>query len=103
MEFLNSSLIRGDGGALDAHFAVLDGLGRFKGDPVVSLVPVLNSEVKVLNVEIKEGMDELVLDVLPEDSGHLVTVQLSDGVLDLDFLVGEAVGQAGLCCSCNTL
>ena len=51
---------------------------------------MLDAQVKVLDVEIEEGMDELVLDVLPEDSGHLVTVQLSHWVLNLDLLGRES-------------
>lgn len=43
-------------------------------------------------------MDELVLDVLPDDAGHLVAVELDDGVLDLDLGSGRhgADGREGL-------
>ena len=36
-------------------------------------------------------VDELVLDELPEDAGHLIAVQLGDGVLHFDFLCCEPV------------
>jgi hypothetical protein len=31
-------------------------------------------------------MDQLVLDQLPDDAGHLVAVEFDDGAFDLDFL-----------------
>ena len=31
-------------------------------------------------------MNELVLDILPDDAGHLIAVKLDDGVLDLDLV-----------------
>jgi hypothetical protein len=33
-------------------------------------------------------MDQLVLDQLPDDAGHLVAVELNDGTFNLDFLHG---------------
>ena len=33
-------------------------------------------------------MDQAVLDELPDDARHLVTVEFDDGVLDLDLLHG---------------
>lgn len=88
-EFLDSGLIGGDGGALDADLAVLDGLGSVKSDLVVSLVSVLDAQVEVLDVKVEVGVDEIVLDELPEDSGHLVSVELGNGVSHLDFLKGS--------------
>lgn len=84
-ELLNSSLIRRDGRALDADLALPDGLGSLDGDLVVGLVAVLDAQVEVLNVEIEERQDELVLDVLPDDSGHLVAVKLGHGVAHFDL------------------
>jgi hypothetical protein len=34
-------------------------------------------------------MDELVLNLLPDDPGHLVAVEFDDGVGHLDFRHGE--------------
>ena len=93
-EFFNSSLIWSDGGALDSHFAFLDGFGCIHGDLVVSFISVFHAEVEVLDVEVEEGMDQLVLDLLPEDTSHLVSVKLSNWILDLDFLGGEGVGES---------
>ena len=58
---------------------------------IVGLVSVFDTEVEVLNVQIQEGMDELILDLLPEDSGHFITIKFGDWVFDFDFLGSEAV------------
>ena len=44
-----------------------------------------HAEVVVLQVDIEVGQDQLVLDELPDDPGHLVAVELDDGALDLDL------------------
>ena len=85
-EFFDSSLIRGDSGTLDTNFAFLDGFGGVKGDLVVSLVSVLNAQIKVVDVQIQVGVDKLILDLLPEDTSHLVTVKFGNAVLDFDLL-----------------
>jgi hypothetical protein len=98
LELLDALLVRGDGGALDADAVFLDGLGGVQGDLVVGLVAVGQAQVVVLEVDVQVRVDELVLDVLPDDAGHLVAVQLDDGVLDLDLgdlgSHGAAVGDS---------
>jgi hypothetical protein len=83
---LDSGLIGSDGGALNTNLAILDGFGGVHGDFIVGLVSVLHTEVKVLDVEIEEWVDEFILDLLPEDSGHFITIEFSDGVLNFDLL-----------------
>ena len=85
-ELLDSGLIGGDGGALDTNLAFLDCFGSIHGDLVIGLVSVLHTEVEVLNVEIEEWVDELILDLLPDDSGHFITIEFSDGVFNFDLL-----------------
>jgi hypothetical protein len=41
---------------------------------------MLDAEVVVEQVDIKIGEDQLLLDELPDDAGHLVAVELDDGV-----------------------
>lgn len=92
-ELLDSGLVGGDGGTLDANFALLDGFSCVHGDLVVGLISVLHAQIKVLDVKIEEGMDEFVFDELPEDSGHFISVQFGDGVGHLYFLAGEGIGK----------
>ena len=85
IEFLHPSLVRRDGGAFDRD---ADLLGRFGGvdrDLVARLVALLDAEIEVHQIDVEIGKDQLVLDVLPDDPGHLVAVHLDDGVGDLDF------------------
>lgn len=48
-------------------------------------VTVLNAKIVVLDVKIQVWEDELFLDELPNDSGHLIAIEVDNGVLDVDF------------------
>ncbi len=90
VEFLHPRLVRRDGGAFDADAVLLDGVGGVDGDLVVGLVAVFHAEVEVLQVDVEVGQDQLVLDELPDDAGHLVAVEFDDGVRHLDFCHGRS-------------
>jgi hypothetical protein len=51
-----------------------------------------DSEVEIFEVDVEIGMNELVLDHLPDDPRHLVAVHFDDRVFDLDFLHGGSTG-----------
>ena len=85
-ELLDARLVGGDRGALDADAVLLDGVGRVDRDLVVGRVAVLDAEVVVLEVDVEVGVDQAVLDELPDDAGHLVAVELDDRSLDLDLV-----------------
>ena len=85
LELLDSGLIGGDGGALDTNTVFFDGLGSVHGDLIVGLVTLLDSEIKVHELDIKIWEDELVLDHLPNNAGHLVSVELDDRGVYLDL------------------
>ena len=89
-EFLHPRLVRGDGGAFDADADLLDGVGGIDRDLVVGLVAVFHPEVEIHQVDIEERVDQLVLDVLPDDPGHLVAIEFDDGVGHLDFCHGRS-------------
>lgn len=55
----HTGLIGGDGGTLDSHAVLLGGQGRVDGDLVVSLVPVWEPQVEVLELDVHVGQDEL--------------------------------------------
>lgn len=61
-ELLNSGLIRSDGCTLDSDFTLFDSLSSIDGHLIVGLVAVLNSEIEVLDGEIKEREDEFIFD-----------------------------------------
>ena len=83
--FLDALGVGGDGGALHGHAQALGGLGGVDGHLVVREVAVPEAEVKVLGLEVHEGQDQVVLDHLPDDAGHLVAVHLNERGLHLDF------------------
>jgi hypothetical protein len=42
-------------------------------------------KVVILEVDVEIGVDQLLLDELPDDAGHLVAVELDDRVGNLDL------------------
>ena len=84
-ELLHPRLVRRDGRALhaDAHFPDL--VGGVDGDLVVGLVALLHAEIVIEKIDIEIRMDQLVLDVLPDDPGHLVAVEFDHRIGNLDL------------------
>ena len=75
---------------------LLDGVRRGHGDLVLGGVAVLDAEIEVEQVDVEVGQDQPILDELPDDPGHLVAVELDDGVLDLDLRHGGLPGATGV-------
>ncbi|KAH0281690.1 putative isocitrate dehydrogenase, partial [Aureobasidium melanogenum] len=86
VELLDTGLVRGDGSALDTDRVLLDSLGGINGDLVVGLISVGKTEIVVLEVDVEVRVNELVLDVLPDDASHLITIKLDNRVLHLDLV-----------------
>ena len=74
IELFHSSLIRCDSGAFDTDLALFDGISSINGNLVIGGISVLDSKIKVFDVEVEEGEDKFIFDGLPDDSGHLVSV-----------------------------
>lgn len=55
----HSGFVRGDGGTLDRYAVFLCSQGRIDGDLVVSLITVRKTQVKVFQLHINIGQDEL--------------------------------------------
>ena len=89
-ELLDARLVGRDRRALDADAVLLDGVGRVDRDLVVGRVAVLDAEVVVLEVDVEVGVDQRVLDRLPDDARHLVAVELDDRAFDLDLVNGHS-------------
>jgi hypothetical protein len=84
VELLNTCLIWGDGCTFNSDFASLDGVCAVNSDLIVSRITVLDAQVVVLNVKVQVGRNELVLDDVPDDTGHLIAVHFDDWVFDFD-------------------
>ena len=84
-----NSFTRASSGVMVAHLTRdADLLGRLRGidgDLVAGLVAFADAEVEIHQVDIEIRMDQLVLDELPDDPGHLVAVHLDDRVGHFDF------------------
>ena len=87
-----NSSTRASSGVIVAHLTPtpcsLDRVGRVDRDLVVRGVAALDAEVVVLELDVEVGQDQLVLDELPDDPGHLVAVELDDGFLTVIFAIG---------------
>ena len=59
LELLDTLLVGGDGGTLDAHLVLLDGIGRLYSDLVLGGITVLNGEIVVLKINVNIGSDVL--------------------------------------------
>lgn len=59
IELFNASFIRRDRSTLDSNLAGFDGLGSVNSDLIIRLVALLNRQVKVLDVQIQMGENEL--------------------------------------------
>ena len=74
--FLHALGVGGDGGAFDGYAVFERSLGAFHGDAVIRLIAVLQAQVIVFGLQVHIGQNQLVLDLLPQDAGHLVAVHL---------------------------
>ena len=80
--------IGGDGGALHAHPQPPDSVRRLRCHRVLRLVPVGQRQIVVFRVQLHKGQKKLLLDHAPQHVGHLVAVQLGDGVCHFDLIHG---------------
>ena len=96
-ELGDPGLVRRDRGALDADAELLDRVGRVDRHLVVGGIPVLDRQVVVPQVDVQVRQDQIVLDELPDDAGHLVAVEFDDGIGHLDL--GHANGSLHVCSS----
>ena len=73
-ELLYPRLVGGDGRAFDADAILLDRLGRFDGNAVLSRVATLDAKIVIAQPDVEIGQDQPFLDEPPDDAGHLVAV-----------------------------
>jgi len=86
VEFFDTSLIRGDGCTLDTNLALLDSFGSINCNLIVCRVTSFNCQVKVLvvfKIHVRVNVD--ILNSLPNDSGHLVSIDVDNWVVHDDF------------------
>ena len=91
LEFLDSGLVWSDGRTLDADAVFLDRLCSINRHLIICLISIRQPQVVVFQIDVKVGMNEFVLDVLPYDSSHLVSIELYQRVLDLDLWLGSGL------------
>ena len=78
--FFNSGIVGSNRRTFYAHMPFFDGFRSLKSDLIIGFIPADEPEVIVLGLQIHKGKDQFVLDHLPEDAGHFISVHLHDGV-----------------------
>mmetsp|Transcript_97975 Transcript_97975/g.299469 ORF Transcript_97975/g.299469 Transcript_97975/m.299469 type:complete len:309 (-) Transcript_97975:566-1492(-) len=74
IELQHARLVRGDGGALDAHVVQPDRLGSVERDVVLRLIPVRDAQIVIIQLHVEERENQFLFDHLPYDSRHLVAI-----------------------------
>lgn len=69
-------LIGGNGGTLNTDVELLDGIGTVYCHLVIGGVSVLNTKVVGVQLNVEEGQDQLFLDQVPNNTGHLIPQHL---------------------------
>src|SRR5690625_3074743 len=75
-EFLDPALIRRDGRAFHTNTDLADLVRGIHRDLVIGRIPTFDAKVVIEQVHVQIGQDQLVLDELPDDPGHLVAIKL---------------------------
>ena len=88
---LHPLLVGGDGGAFDSHAVFFIRLGGVNGHLVPRLLPVREAQVIILGLEVDIWLQQLLLDLPPEDAGHLVPVHLHQGGFHLQLVHGSSL------------
>ena len=73
---IHTLCIRGDGSTLYRYTIFLGSLSRVDGHLVVGLVTIRETQIIILCFQIYKRKNQFVLDHLPEDSCHLITIHL---------------------------
>jgi hypothetical protein len=64
---------------------LLDRIGRVDRHLVVGGIAILDTEVVILEIDIKIRQDQLLLDEGPDDPRHLIAIKFDDSSLDFDL------------------
>lgn len=78
-QFCETSLVLRDRGAPYWDAVLLRGVGSVDRHLILSLVPVLDTQIKIPQIDSEIRKDESVANLLPDDSRHLVTVDFHHG------------------------
>src|SRR5690606_1060666 len=78
-------LIRSDGSAFDTYAVFFNGIGGIYSHLVIGSIAVLNAKVIIFNVHIYIWKNKFILNKLPNNSGHLISVQFNNRIGYFNF------------------
>ena len=85
VEFFNSTFVRSDSRALHGNLMPLSCFGGIDGNLVIRGISAGHRQVIVLSLHVDIGMDVALLNPLPDDARHFVTIHVNDGVCNLNL------------------
>jgi hypothetical protein len=80
VEFLNSILIWSNSSALNTNLGVLDCFSSVNSNLIICGISALNTQIHVDGLKINVRFNVLILNPLPDDSGHFITININDWV-----------------------
>ena len=83
--FIHTLGIRSNRGTLYCHTIFLGSLSRVDGHLIVGLITIGQAQVIILSLEVDERQYQFILNHLPQDASHLVTVHLHQGSCHLNL------------------
>ncbi len=66
----------------------MEAIRGIDGDLIVGRVAEFDAQIVIFQIHIEVGVDQLVLDELPDDAGHLVPVHSTTVPVTLIFFIG---------------
>jgi len=87
VDTLNSGLVRGDGGTFDSDVVLLNGVGSVNCNLIVGSITVFDAQIKILDIDIQKGQDQLFLDHLPDDPGHFISIKFNNRIRNFNLLL----------------
>ena len=83
--FLHALGVGGDGGALDRHAVFFVCVGGVHRHLIFGFLTVHKAQVIIFGFQIDKRQNHFILNLFPQDAGHLIAVHLHQGGRHLDF------------------
>ena len=86
MVFFYAVFIGRDGRAFNSNSVFHNGAGCINGDLIIRIIPVFDVKIVIIDVHVQVGKKQLVLDHLPHDAGHFVSVHFDESCFYFNFV-----------------
>ena len=84
-KLFNACFIRSNSCALNTNAMLLNCFSGIDSDLIIGCIAVFHAKVVVLKVDVEIRQDQLILDELPHNAGHLIAIELYNCAFYLDL------------------